>query len=78
MNGSASREWPQGGFMKPFQERVVAEKAELDDKIAKLIAFRDSPTFNTLDPNEQSRLTDQQVTMQQYSRILGERIAAFQ
>lgn len=63
--------------MEAYQERVVAEKSELDDKIAKLYQFRTTPIFNGLDPAEQSRLTDQQVTMQEYSRILGERIAAF-
>lgn len=62
-----------------FQGRVVAEKAELDEKIARLNAFLGSPNFKAVvaDGLEQSRLHRQFDVMQEYSNILGWRIAAF-
>jgi hypothetical protein len=66
--------------MQPHQERVVAEKKELDEKLAKLKVFvfdGDQKIFNTLDPQERDRLEDQYTAMKQYSYILGKRIAAF-
>jgi hypothetical protein len=61
----------------PYQERVVVEKTELDGKIAKLDAFGRSPGFAKLHANEQIRLGRQLEIMEQYSKILGIRIAAF-
>ncbi len=63
--------------MQPFQQRVIDEKLELDGKITKLAVFRTTSLFDSIDPSEQSRMTDQEVTMREYSRILGERIAAW-
>jgi hypothetical protein len=63
--------------MQTHQQRVVTEKAELDEKLAKLLAFFQSPTFRTLTEAEQSRLRNQARFMDGYSAILGERIAAF-
>jgi len=63
--------------MKPHEERVVEEKKDLDGKIARLKTFVGSETFATLDEDEQDRLEEQLVVMHDYSRILGERIAAF-
>ncbi len=64
--------------MSPHQERVVAEKAELDEKARKLSDFiGNSSVFPTLDPAEQERLREQNDVMWQYSEILGRRIAAF-
>ncbi len=60
-----------------YQGRVAAEKAELDDRLTKLVTFFDSPTFAGLDGNEKNRLSRQAVAMQAYSSILGERIAVF-
>lgn len=64
--------------MAPHQQRVVDEKAELDEKLTKLVAFiAENPIFKTLDEAEQHRLRLQRDYMQSYSNILGERIAAF-
>jgi len=64
--------------MQEFQQRVVDEKAALDDKIGKLEAFTTSATpYRDLPVDEQKRLTRQRVVMQEYSNILGERIANF-
>lgn len=63
--------------MKPHQERVVAEKAELDGKRERLTSFIGGPTYRTLDATEQSRLNRQLEAMTLYSNILDERIGAF-
>ena len=63
--------------MAPHQERVVTEKAELDEKRTKLSAFFDTDLFANIDDDERRRLLRQADAMQVYSQILGERIAAF-
>lgn len=64
--------------MQPHQQRVVDEKAALDEKATALSNFiGTSPVFETLDPAEQERLKEQNDVMWQYSEILGKRIAAF-
>jgi uncharacterized protein len=65
--------------MKAYQERVVAEKQELDEKLAKLktFVFGDGKTFGTLNLQERDRLERQYDAMKAYSDILSERIAAF-
>ena len=63
--------------MQPHQERVVAERHDLDEKRTKLTAFIDGETFETLDAAEQNRLRRQQDAMSVYSEVLAERIAAF-
>lgn len=63
--------------MQPHQERVVAEKVDLDIKLAKLESFLRSDPYVTLDPVEQSRLVVQANHMHRYSEVLGDRIAAF-
>ena len=68
----------RGIEMAPFQIRVVEEKQELDEKIARLDAFVDGSLFSQASPDEQGRLHRQLGVMQMYSRILGERIAHFE
>lgn len=63
--------------MQPHQERVVQEKADLDEKLSKLRLFFTTSTFVGLDEAEQDRLRSQEGAMHTYSEILGERIAAF-
>lgn len=63
--------------MKPFQQRVVDEKKELDDRIKKLASFTKGPIILELPTDEQDRLTCQRRIMIEYSRILGSRIANF-
>jgi hypothetical protein len=60
-----------------FQGRVLKEKEELDEKIAKLTAFTGGGTFATLPDDEQRRMFRQLGAMSEYSAALGERIAAF-
>ena len=63
--------------MKDYQQRVVDEKIELDEKRQKLTAFYSTPMFHSLPESEQSRLLRQGVAMRTYSEILGERIEEF-
>ena len=64
--------------MQPHQQRVVDEKTELDEKLAKLGEFiESSPIFAGLPDGERKRLVRQKSCMGEYSEILGERIAAF-
>lgn len=63
--------------MPLHQQRVVIEKLELDEKIEKLAAFRETLKFKATIPQEQKRLTDQLQVMREYSHILAERILHF-
>ena len=63
--------------LEPHQIRVVGEKAELDYKRAKLIAFIQSPAFETVETAEKSRISRQLMHMDDYSAVLGERIIGF-
>ena len=64
--------------MQAHQQRVLDEKTALDEKATALSNFiGTSPVFETLDPEEQERLKEQNDVMWQYSEILGKRIAAF-
>lgn len=64
--------------LPPHQQRVVDEKAELADRLAKLDAFiLDSPVFLTLPEAEQARMKRQAVAMATYCDVLGDRIQHF-
>ena len=63
--------------MKPFQERVVFEKNELDEKRFALTAFTFTEEFEKLPKDEQERLNRQHAIMDQYSEVLGDRIRNF-
>ena len=64
-------------MLQPHQERVVKERAELDEKIGKLYPFSEGKLFQSLDKAEQDRLTRQYGVMKRYRDILDERIAVF-
>jgi hypothetical protein len=63
--------------MQPHQERVIAERRELADKIDKLGAFIAGPVCEKIDAAEAERLALQHKIMQQYADILDRRIEAF-
>ena len=64
--------------LQPHQQRVIAEKEELDSKALKLSNFiATSQAFITLSSFEQELLKEQNDVMWQYSEILGKRIATF-
>lgn len=63
--------------MPPHQQRVIGEKAQLDDKLTKLTAFLQGETFKALPEDEQDRLLRQSIAMRDYAAALDERISAF-
>lgn len=60
-----------------YQILVINEKKDLDEKLAKLTAFIDGPDFAQVPEAERRRMISQSGIMQQYSEILGARIAGF-
>lgn len=64
---------------EPHQQRVVDEKAALDEKYNKLRDFigRDDFVSIVADQEERKRLYSQSSIMAEYSQILGRRIEAF-
>ena len=63
--------------LAPHQQRVIVEKEELDDKIKKLLAFTKGEIYRQLPADERDRLRRQFNLMDEYSKVLGERIDAF-
>lgn len=64
--------------MEAYQQRVVDEKAELDDKLGKLTKFIEpNPIFDGLPIEDKELLCRQAGVMREYSIILGSRIARF-
>ena len=64
--------------MKPTQQQLIAEKAELDVRRSGLTAFMVSDEFHHVPIMERHRMVRQHCVMLEYSGILGERIAGFQ
>lgn len=62
---------------QPHQQRVVAEKQEVSERLGKLLAFFQSTTFSTLSEAEQSRMRNQARFMDGYAACLEDRIKAF-
>ena len=65
-------------LLYPHQQRVVDEKAELDDRLDKLVTFTKSLMFTQLPSAEQERMNTQRTLMCALSAILGARISAFE
>ena len=64
--------------LPPHQQRVVAERAQLDDKREKLHAFMNGNSFFAVcDESERMRMHAQANAMARYSEALESRIAAF-
>lgn len=61
--------------MEDFKKRLVVERDELDDKIAKLEAFIGSTRFENLDERNRKLLVAQCGVMRRYSTILNVRIS---
>ena len=62
--------------MEPHWQRVLDEKAALDEKTGKLRAFLAGVLPVSVSPMERQRLEEQLGHMEQYSNILGERLFA--
>lgn len=63
--------------LQPHQLRVVEEKAELDARMERLVAFFRTEVFALLPADEQVRLNRQFNLMSELSSVLAQRIQAF-
>ncbi|MDL2186729.1 hypothetical protein P5706_21295 [Pseudomonas sp. ChxA] len=61
--------------LPPHVQRMIGEKAQNDDRLAKLTAFIKTPGFRELSSKSQELLTTQAGAMGELSEILAERIA---
>lgn len=69
---------PAVSALPPQQQRVVLDKAGLDERLSELDAFiLDNPMYARLPGDEQCRLMKQSQLMAMLSTVLGERIAQF-
>lgn len=59
------------------QQRVMAEKAQLNDRLGKLNVFCAGSIFQSLPQDERKRLEAQALAMTEYSLILLDRVQAF-
>lgn len=59
------------------KSELLTEKVELDARIAILRAEMSLPSFSLLPGSEQDLMASQLAWMTGYSKVLGERIAAF-
>lgn len=60
--------------LPPHVQRVIGEKAQLDDRLSKLSAFIKTPAFKDLSAKSQELLTAQAGAMGEYSDLLVERL----
>lgn len=67
----------QAQALLPHEQRVVDEKKELDERLAKLRIFFGTQTFHSLSTVEQGLMQRQCICMNSLSLILGERIDLF-
>lgn len=63
--------------LAPHQQRVVDERHELEERLAKLRQFLTTDLCLTLPFDERGRLVRQEKIMAEYSEVLADRIAAF-
>lgn len=65
------------GHLPAHQQRVIGEKAQLDDRLTKLDGFIGTPVFSGLPETEQELLKLQADAMRVYRDVLARRIEAF-
>lgn len=61
--------------MIEWQERVIEERAQLTERIGRLLQFVAGPIFKSLSPQERGLLSRQLTAMRSYEALLSERIA---
>lgn len=61
----------------PYQQRVVEERDDLVERLAKLCAFIGSDAFQAVPHHEQHLLVRQAGAMMTYRDVLNERIKGF-
>jgi hypothetical protein len=63
--------------MKNHEDRVIAEKAELEERMNKLVNFMMTDTYASLPAVDQGLLMVQVRSMKMYSECLSDRIERF-
>jgi hypothetical protein len=63
--------------LEPYQQRVVDEKTQLDEKLNKLVEFIGGLQFARLDDIDRNLLLQQRLIMTNYSAVLNKRINRF-
>jgi len=66
-----------GVELQPWQQRVIAEKEEVDQKVQKLAAYLASEAVEMTSPQERELLDRQLDVMTSYRSILSERITSW-
>jgi hypothetical protein len=61
-----------------WQQRVIAERDEVRERLSKLEPFLDSINFTNLDADNQDLLVEQAHIMDEYVNVLNRRIALFE
>lgn len=64
-------------FVQPHEQRVIAEHAELVDRMKKLTTFRLGRVVGRLSQLDQELLREQEEAMSRYAAVLSKRIARF-
>jgi hypothetical protein len=60
-----------------YQYRVIEERDQLVDRLVKLGMFIEGPLWQHVTHDEQGRMLAQRIVMEQYAKILNDRIAHF-
>ncbi len=63
--------------LQPYQQQVIDEKTNLDNKRSRLAEFKNTEIYEQLPKEEKDRLEHQAFHMLAYSDILTARIEAF-
>ena len=62
--------------MEAFEQRMIVEKQELDEKLMRLVTFINGEKFLLLEGPHRNQLSAQVSAMTMYSNILADRLAA--
>lgn len=63
--------------LKPWQQRVMAERDELSGKVDRLMAFMQSDAIKRIHREDMLLLMEQNYVMRKYLHVLNQRIARF-
>lgn len=63
--------------MEAWQQRAIADRDELDQRLIAMEAFRECDKFKALPDIDQKLLIEQEAHMAGYSAVLSKRIARF-
>lgn len=60
--------------MSDFKTRLIEEKAQLDERLDKLLSFQLTQAFKDIAPIQQALLNVQAMAMASYSQCISERL----